>query len=116
MSFFVEDSFAGLGGHANDYWQFARGTTSINDGRWHHIAGVKLGRELLLFVDGKKEAQVEGLDAYSSKVPWKVGQKDILDPMSARFCRFRLSKTPRYLIPFIPEKQYLKDSDTLFIK
>jgi len=31
------------------------GTTKLNDGRWHHLAGVRSGTKALIYVDGKLE-------------------------------------------------------------
>jgi hypothetical protein len=92
------------------------GKTKINDGGWHHLAAVKLGKHLLLFVDGKKEAEVEGAESFSSKSAWKAGCSTGLDSVAARVCRIRVSNTARYLFPFDPETQYGKDSATVYPK
>jgi hypothetical protein len=33
------------------------GTSDINDGEWHHLAGVRKGADVFLYVDGQLEAQ-----------------------------------------------------------
>ena len=90
---------------------------AINDGRWHHIAIVKLGSRLGLFVDGKWTAQTEYAETYLSGSPWKLGhdgQSKQPEP-AAKFCRLRFSKDARYLLSFHPEKNYARDKATIFI-
>jgi hypothetical protein len=38
------------------------GKTLVNDGKWHHIAGVRNGDELKFYVDGKMENSKKGAD------------------------------------------------------
>ena len=55
-----------------------QGTTIINDGQWHHIAGVRdtsVG-EMRLFVDGVLEASLPdttGTFLEVNPVPWNIG-------------------------------------------
>ena len=56
----------------------AQGTTIINDGQWHHIAGVRdtAAGEAKLFVDGVLEATLTdttGTFVEVSSVPWNIG-------------------------------------------
>lgn len=90
---------------------------AINDGRWHHIAVVKLGSRLGLFVDGKWTAQTEYAETYQSASPWKVGHDGLskYSEPAAKFCRLRFSKDARYLLSFHPEKNYPRDKLTMFI-
>lgn len=41
---------------SNGQWVVATSTTNVNDGNWHHIAGVKTGSEIEIIVDGISEA------------------------------------------------------------
>lgn len=95
--------------------EMATGKAKINDGEWHHIAAVKLAKALILFVDGKIDAELAGSEKYASKSPWKVGASAHDKPIAARFAQLRFSNTPRYLVPFAPEKQYGKDAATSFM-
>lgn len=105
-----------LGTNADYHWDAAGGKSKINDGAWHHLAVVRLGRQVYLYIDGKKECQVESLNTYSSKSPWKAGVARGQDSMALRLCRLRVSGTPRYLLPFVPDKQYGKDAATIYPK
>jgi hypothetical protein len=40
---------------ANDPYVAADGTTSLNDGQWHHLVGVRSGATALIYVDGVLE-------------------------------------------------------------
>lgn len=92
------------------------GKTKVNDGKWHHIAAVKVGQQLVLFVDGKKEVEITGLKTFTSLSQWKAGASMGIGSVAVRICRLRLSSTARYHVPFVPEKQYPKDSSTLYPK
>lgn len=106
-----------VSGRSSSGTQVGRSRVTINDGRWHHVAAVKLGTRLGLFIDGKWAAQTEFQDTYLSGSPWKLGhdgQSKLAEP-EAKFCRIRFSKDARYLVSFHPEKTYSKDKGTLFI-
>lgn len=47
-------STTGMGG-----WNEAEGTTDVNDGEWHHVAGTYDGGTLRFYVDGEMEAEVD---------------------------------------------------------
>lgn len=106
-----------IAGRSNNGSKIARSKITINDGRWHHIAAVKVGTKLGLFVDGKWAAQTEFLDTYLSRSPWKLGhdsQWEMEEP-HAKFCRLRFSKEARYLVNFTPERIYGRDKATTYI-
>ena len=106
-----------VSGRSSSGTQVGKSRVAINDGRWHHVAAVKLGSRLGLFIDGKWAAQTEFQDTYLSGSPWKLGhdgQSKLAEP-EAKFCRIRFSKEARYLVSFHPEKTYSKDKGTLFI-
>lgn len=44
-----------LGGTGNDPALGVTGTTSLNDGQWHHLVGVRSGATVLIYVDGVLE-------------------------------------------------------------
>lgn len=106
-----------IGGDSSAGFENAESRVSINDGRWHHVAAVKVGNQLGLFVDGKSVAQTTAGDVYLSASPWKFGHQDAwnIDELSAKFCRLRFSKEARYLVNFVPERTYPKDKATLFV-
>ncbi|MDB5389018.1 MAG: hypothetical protein JWM11_4664 [Planctomycetaceae bacterium] len=112
----LQDGFVAIVSNADFTWEPETGKTKINDGAWHHVAAVKIGEQLLLFVDGQKEAQCPGRESFSSKSPWKAGCSTDQEPVSVRLARIRLSGTSRYLFPFTPDKQYGKDAGTLLLK
>lgn len=106
-----------IGGDSTAGFENAESRVSIDDGRWHHVAAVKIGNQLGLFVDGKSVAQTVASDVYLSASPWKVGHQDAwsIDEVEAKFCRLRFSKEARYLVNFVPERTYPKDKGTLFV-
>lgn len=50
--------FACGGTDGFESWPGPIGTTSVNDGRWHHVVGVCDGLRITLYVDGRQDAQV----------------------------------------------------------
>jgi hypothetical protein len=48
-----EDSIQFATGRYMHHLQVVRGTVSVNDGDWHHIAGVRSGQKMWLYVDGR---------------------------------------------------------------
>ena len=89
------------------------GGPTINDGKWHHIAVVRRGTELTLFVDGKQTVRTDEQDPLASRSPWKFGTSYQRVAGAARFGGLRISKSVRYDGSFVPQKQYAKDQDTL---
>jgi hypothetical protein len=75
-----------VGGN-NDYWLgmnnrraavsisggAAVGTSFINDGRWHHLAGVRNGMQLTIYVDGVAQNTVTNANAASPAAPLSIG-------------------------------------------
>jgi hypothetical protein len=50
-------------------------TTNVNDGQWHHLAGVYTGTQLRLYVDGVLEAQTNiALNINNSDHPVRIGE------------------------------------------
>ncbi len=48
--------FACFGLKTADEWGATRGRTKVDDGRWHHAAGVYDGERIALYIDGKLDA------------------------------------------------------------
>ncbi len=44
-------------------YTFVTGNTTINDGKWHHIAGVRNGTQLQIYVDGLSDATAATINA-----------------------------------------------------
>lgn len=104
-------------GNASFYLVAGEAKQPINDGNWHHLAAVKRGMDVDLFVDGRKAASVVTREQFESNSPWvmgffTVGNQGQLD---ARFCRVRISNVARYLVPFIPDRKYGADKYTAFM-
>ena len=56
----------------NSLW--ATSTTTITDGRWHHIAGTATASTVRIYVDGKLEEEVTGTDAFTTNnTPVTIG-------------------------------------------
>jgi len=90
------------------------GGPPINDGNWHHLAMVKNGNDLALFVDGSKEVRSTLNAPVISRSVWKFGTSHNRAPCAARFGGIRISKTARYDDAFSPKKLHPKDKDTLY--
>jgi beta-galactosidase len=43
----------------SDQFSSVRGETEVNDGKWHHIAGVYDGKKIYLYVDGRLDVSAE---------------------------------------------------------
>ncbi|MBM3212431.1 LamG domain-containing protein, partial [Candidatus Poribacteria bacterium] len=41
----------------------AVGKTLVNDGKWHHIACIKSGNKVKIFIDGKEDGSADAVDA-----------------------------------------------------
>lgn len=89
------------------------GGAAINDGSWHHLAMVKQGRDLALYVDGTRTVTSSLKSTLQSRSPWKFGASYNRAPCAARFGGIRISKSARYQGSFTPTKAHLKDKDTL---
>lgn len=89
------------------------GGGSINDGNWHHLAMVKQGNDLVLYVDGSRAVTSNLKVPLQSRSPWKYGASHNRVACVARFGGLRISKTARYQDAFTPAKVHLKDKDTL---
>jgi len=54
--------------------EWVRGTANVNDGQWHHAAGVYDGSELRLYIDGKLDASAKTQGSINvSKFPVWIG-------------------------------------------
>jgi hypothetical protein len=89
---------------------FASAPFPIVKGRRTHVAGVRLGRELRLFVDGKLVAKkdVEG-PAVEPMHPFTLGGKIFVGLIS----EVRVSRGARYDKDFTPQKRFKPDKDTI---
>jgi hypothetical protein len=61
----------GCTGVSNNVWGNVMGKTDVNDGSWHHVAGVYDGKKICLYVDGKLDVSSEG-SGYINKNDWPV--------------------------------------------
>lgn len=105
--------------HGNGSFYLAAGEArqAINDADWHHLAAVKTGQEVELFIDGRPAAHISTRDQFTSKSPWVLGFFGVgnTGQLNARFCRIRMSNVARYLLPFTPDRRYGSDKFTVFM-
>ncbi len=113
----LERGYPRISGRSISATAAGRSKQAINDGRWHHVAIVKIGNQLGLFVDGKRSAQSELNERDATGSPWKIGYEtgSNAPEVKMKVCRIRFSKDARYLVNFHPEKNYTKDKGTLFV-
>jgi hypothetical protein len=114
----LEGGRPGVLGDAPFYKVEGTATMSVNDGRWHHLAVVKINTRVLLYVDGRSVAGITTRPNLPSRSPWVLGyhgswQRGALE---AKFCKIRLSKIARYSGSFTPRGDYSTDKNTLFLK
>jgi len=52
----LEFACSGLAIPGGDQWGSLYGNSSVNDGKWHHVAGVYDGRNMYIYVDGEVDS------------------------------------------------------------
>jgi hypothetical protein len=94
-------------------------TTSVNDGVWHHVAMVRDGNTMRLFVDGTEEGTPNVIngslgDAVAAQ---QIGTLDSLGfDYTGLIDEFRISDTARWTSDFTPPtERYTSDSNTLLL-
>jgi hypothetical protein len=53
------------------------GSKSLNDSKWHHVAGVRNANQMIIYIDGQYEASFDGAQdlVFSSNHPLYIGQE-----------------------------------------
>jgi len=102
---------------ADDPAHWIDGTTTINDGTWHHIACVRTGDNFLLFIDGTQEDDtlaVAGYDGLNAAYVFTIG--GIGGNYAGWIDEFRFSKgIARWITTFTPPTAaYPPSYDTSF--
>lgn len=95
----------------------ATGTTAINDGQWHHLAGVVLSTNVIqLYVDGRLEAQTStthtGYAGYATP-RLNIGHTGTTGYFTGQIDEIRISSTTRYSSTFTPSRRFSTDGSTL---
>lgn len=107
-------------GNGSFYLAEVDGGRDICDGNWHHAAAVKEAGILRLFVDGQRAGEIEVRDDLTSAGGWVLGYHPFLDevkgPADGQFARIRMSSIARYRYPFVPERTYGRDKQTVFLE
>ena len=104
-------------GNASFYTAAVESKQTINDGAWHHLAAVKSGKEVDLFVGDQPAGRVTTREEFTAKSPWKLGffGAGNTGQLNARICCVRMSNVARYLIPFKPDRRYGSHKYTVFM-
>ena len=83
-----------------------QGTTHIDDGNWHHIAGVRTSTSLDIYVDGSLEGTLSIPSTYvlnSVGLPFTIGRdRFYTDYFDGQLDNFRFSRVARYTSAFTP--------------
>jgi beta-galactosidase len=58
----MQDGRASMGIRSAQQWVENTGTATIDDGTWHHVAGMRMGDMLYLYVDGKESGRRAAMD------------------------------------------------------
>lgn len=103
-------------GNGSFYTVAGEAKQTINDNRWHHLAAVKNGLEVDLYVDGRPAAHITTRAEFESKSPWMLGFFGVgnIGQLNATFCRIRMSNVARYRFQFTPDRRYGSDKYTVF--
>jgi hypothetical protein len=93
-------------------------SNSFSDGHWHHMALVKQGAAINVYVDGQsviKRTMQDGEQLVGGS-PWKLGCGKGGPPLASQFAKVRISNVARYTQEFVPPKQYLRDFSTVYLR
>ncbi|MDB5386085.1 MAG: hypothetical protein JWM11_1731, partial [Planctomycetaceae bacterium] len=93
-------------------------SNTYSDGHWHHMALVKQGAAVNVYVDGKSviSRTMQGSERLESGSPWKLGCGKGGSPLLSQFARIRISNVARYTKEFSPQKQYIRDFSTMYLR
>ena len=82
------------------------------------MAAVKKNTIVTVFVDGQPKLELETRVTFSSASPWVIGYHGPwkLHGINAKLCKIRFSSVERYAEPFKPQRDYIKDQATVFMK
>ena len=118
----LEDGYVRLGMRRADPSEqtLLTSSTAITDTDWHHLAAVRTGSDLRLYIDGVLEAEGSGSEyVIEHSVPMAIGAtiyRGSSSPTSAfmgRISSVRLSSAARYSADFTPATGWTVDSDTI---
>jgi hypothetical protein len=101
-------------GYGNTTLQESTATGTLNT--WYHIAFVKNGSSLKLYVNGVEKASstLSGTVTYNAAEWFKIGQNG--SAFTAYFDEFRCSSVARYTSGFTaPTEPFINDSDTILL-
>ncbi len=93
----VRFGFRDTEGNINEQQEIGSGL-NLNDGRYHHFAGVRAGSRNLIYVDGKLLAShvVEGVGSLTSDASWMIGSLTKADwPFAGVIDEVRISRVAR---------------------
>lgn len=118
ITFSLRDGCLQVIGDAPKHLKHGASQSPVNDGVWHHVAAVKSGLEVKVFVDGRRQQSFETRSTFTSRTPWVLGHHGPWkqEGIDCRFCKIRISKTARYNEDFRPQWDYLRDEATLLMK
>lgn len=90
----------------------------MSDGHWHHFALVRHNQDFKYYQDGKAIGGFAppGVDEFPSSSPWKLGCGKGFPPLAGQFARVRISNVARYTNSFVPQKQFIRDLSTLYLR
>jgi hypothetical protein len=87
-------------------------TTTVNDNTWHHLAGIRHGNNLEMYVDGvaTSTTSVAGVDIPDSGRVFEVGAQAGTGPYTGYIDEIRVSKIARWTESFTPPYKAYQDS------
>lgn len=111
----------GFHAHLGGKYESAIATAPLPAGEWAHLAGVYDGKELALYVNGKRVASraVSGKRA-TNALPLYLGANPNARSQPVQFLKgaideVRLSRVARYAADFTPAKRFERDPDTVYL-
>jgi hypothetical protein len=92
--------------------------TTVNDGKWHHIACVKEvsgnSKKIMIYVDGVLEDSTPCIDGETdNNLPFRIGDGHFSRWYHGYVDEVRISKNARYDSDFVPQGPFEADSNTL---
>lgn len=107
--------------HLNGKYVTAKAKQKMEVGRWTHLAGVYDGKQVMMFVDGKRVGSVAGTGARgTNRLPLLIGADPDgggrpTRPQACLIDEVRVSKSARYAEAFAPRQRYIPDDETVLL-
>jgi hypothetical protein len=91
-------------------------TSEVVNGTWYHIALVRNGTDLRLYIDGVSEDSVVFASSFDAAASYQIGTGNGNDYLNGHLQELRISDMARWTTGFTPElEEYTSDANTLLL-